>query len=147
MRYPIKEYGTQYYLADLLSNVNAKAKENKENKGYVLYQPFKTVGQAFQVFDQETIDVFVPYGEGENLLAQLESMQQMKFHLGKFRETIQKARPYTISIYAWQRKKLEQAGMLRSILDDRALVLDKQAYDDDYGLCMDAEQPVSEFVV
>ena len=144
VRYPIKEYGTEYYLADLLSNVNAKVKEEER---YVLHQPFKTVGQAFQVFDQETIDVFVPYGEGENLLTQLESMQQMKFHLGKFREIVQKARPYVINIYMWLRKTLEQAGMLRSILDGRVLVLDRRAYDDDYGLRVETELPVSEFIL
>ena len=74
-------------------------------------------------------------------------MQQMKFHLGKFREIVQKARPYVINIYMWQRKTLEQAGMLRSILDGRVLVLDRRAYDDDYGLRVETELPVSEFIL
>lgn len=147
VRYPITEYGTTFYLADFLSNVNAKAKDRKENERYVLFQPFKTVGQAFQVFDQKTIDVFVPYGQGKSLLEKLEAMQQMKFHLGKFREIVRQAKPYTVSIYAWQREKLEQAGMLRSILEDRVLVLDSRAYDGDYGLRAETELPVSEFVL
>ncbi len=146
VRYPAKleKNSSVYYLADLLSNVNAKA---KKDEGYVLYQPFKTIGKEFRVFDEETADIFVPYGLGKDLLAELKAMQQMKFHLGKFKETVRKARPYTISIYAWQRKNLEQTGMLYSILDGRILVLDGRAYDDDYGLRVETEQPVSEFVL
>lgn len=144
VRYPIKEYGTEYHLADLLSNMNAEAKEKER---YVLHQPFKAIGQAFQVFDQETVDVFVPYGRGKDLLAELEVMQQMKFHLGKFREAVRKAKSYTVNIYAWQREELEQAGMLYSILDGRALILDSRAYDDDYGLRVGTELSVSEFIL
>lgn len=147
VRYPAKidKYSPTYYLADLLSNMNAKA---KTEGGYVLHQPFKTIGEEFKVFDEETIDIIVPYGLGKDLIAELEAMQNMKFHLEKFKVTIQKTKPYSISIYAWQRKILEETGMLHSIFDRRALVLSEQAYDKDYyGLRVETEQPVSEFVL
>lgn len=146
IRYPVKDHGTIYYLADLLSNCNGKT-ETEENKSYVLRQPFKTVGQMFQVFDQNTIDVLVPYGQGRQIQKKLEAMSQVRFDLGKCRRMIQKAASYTVSIYEYQRRKLEKAGMLHSILDGRMLILDEQAYDDVFGLSMEAEWSAADFIV
>ena len=51
IKYPIKDYDTTIYLAELLSNKN-KSACNSRNAGYVLHQPFKTIGRNFKIFDQ-----------------------------------------------------------------------------------------------
>ena len=146
IEYPIKEYGTTVYLVDLLSNINFSA-ENDENKNYFLHQPFKKIGEEFKVFDQNTIDIVIPYGQGQYLIEHLEAMQNQKFNLERFKKIIQQAKKYTVSIYEWQMKKLNQAGMLYSILDDRVLILNKHAYNDQFGLTILEEQAVENYIL
>lgn len=133
------------YLAELLSNNNVKA-NTEENKKYVLRQPFKTIGKEFKVFDENTIDVVVPYEYGKTLIKQLYAMQEEWFDLGKFKGIVQQAQAYIVSIFDWQRKKLFEAGLLYRILDGRILILDEKAYNDQFGLTILDEQPVENYI-
>lgn len=145
IRYPVKDYETTLYLADLLSNYNGSA-ENKENKRFVLHQPFKTVGKEFKVFDENTVDIIVPYEKGKYWIERLKGMQKERFHVDKFDEIIQQIKKYTVSIYEWQRRKLDQAGLLVSIFDGRILILNDQAYDVMLGVTVQEEQPVRNYI-
>ena len=100
----IKEMGgtSSVCLADLLSNTYVN---KKDDEGYILHQPFQTVGENFKVFEQNTVDVLVPYENGKDLIQQLEVMQKERFDLVKFKKLIQQAQKYAVSIYEWQRKK------------------------------------------
>ena len=60
---------------------------------------------------------------------------------------MQQAKKFSISIYEWQKERLEQAGMLYTILDGRVLVLDKRAYDEHFGLIVTDEQPAENFIL
>ena len=150
IRYPIQDCGRTVYLADLLSNKNDDAEQgvNKsKNAAYILKQPFKTIGRNFRVFDQDTTDILVPYGNGAKIAEQLYSMQDSWFDFGKFREIMGQAKKYTISIYEWQKEKLYQAGLLSAVLDGRAWVLDRKAYDDCFGLTVTEEQAAVNFIL
>ena len=138
VRYPVKSYGTEIYLMDLLSNNNGSA-NGKENAGYLLHQPFKTAGQIFEVFDKDTIDVLVPYQQGKKLIEQLKSMEEKQFHLENFKEIMQKAKKYTVSIFENEKERLGRQGVLHGILENRIFVLDDKAYHGSYGL-MDMEE-------
>lgn len=146
IRYPVRDWGETVYLADLLSNSNGSA-ENEENRSYYLHQPFKTIGREFSVFDQNTVDVAVPYEEGKLCIEELRQMDRKGFDWEKFDAVIHKIKGYTVSIYEWQRRKLDQEGMLESILDGRILALNGKAYDDQFGLFMLGQQPVENFVL
>ena len=146
VKYPISDCGTTFYLADLLFNYNGSA-ENEENRKYILHQPLKTIGREFKVFEEDTIDIIVPYKEGKYWIERLKEMQKERFDIEKFGDIIQEIKKYTVSIYEWQRRKLDQAGMLERIFDDRILVLDGQAYDDKLGLTVLEEQPVKNYVL
>ena len=146
IRYPVRDWGETVYLADLLSNSNGSA-ENEENRSYYLHQPFKTIGREFSVFDQNTVDVAVPYEEGKLCIEELRQMDRKGFDWEKFDAVIHKIKGYTVSIYEWQRRKLDQEGMLESILDGRILALNGKAYDDQFGLFMPGQQPVENFVL
>lgn len=150
IRYPIQDCGRTVYLADLLSNKNDDAEQgvNKsKNAAYILKQPFKSIGRNFRVFDQDTTDILVPYGNGAKIAEQLYSMQDSWFDFGKFREIMGQAKKYTISIYEWQKEKLYQAGLLSAVLDGRAWVLDRKAYDDCFGLTVTEEQAAVNFIL
>ena len=145
-KYPVKDCGTTIYLTDLLSNYNGSA-ENSENKSFILHQPFETVGKKFQVFDQDTVDVVAPFELGIHLIEQMESMDERHLDWERLKEIVQQAKKYTVSVYKWQKEKLDQAGMLYSILDGRILVLDGKAYDPELGLAISDEQPVENYIL
>ncbi len=146
IKYPIKDYKKTLYIADLLSNKNDEA-ESRKNKNYILRQPFKTVGTKFKVFDQDTTDVIVPYENGMELIEKLKSMQKGKIDFCEIEKIVKQAKHYTISIYEWQLKKLEQTDMIHSVFEGRILILDEKAYDDNFGLTMLEERPVDDYIV
>lgn len=146
IRYPVTDDGTTIYLADLLANSNGSA-ENAKNKNYIFRQPFKTIGKKFTVFDQDTIDILVPYGQGEDWIRQLKMLEEEWFDLKKYKEIMDQLKKYTVSIYDWQRKKLDEAGLLYDVLEGRTHVLDCQAYDDCFGLTVVEEQAVENYIL
>ncbi len=145
IKYPIEDHGEIIYLADLLSNRNDNTRET--DKDLILHQPFKTVGKEFKVFDQDTIDVLTPYGEGAHLIEQIKAMEKRSFDIDRYKSLIQKARKYSVSLYKWQKEKLDEAGMLYPLLDGRVLSLLGKAYDEKLGLMISGEQAVEDYIL
>lgn len=147
IEYPVRDGGNpEIYLAKLLSNKRNTDICNK-NREYILKQPFKTIGQSFQVFDQNTIDILVPYKGGEEVEKHLRELQEKRFDPEEFRRIMCCAQKYTVGIFEWQRKKLDQLGFLYPLLEGRILVLDSKAYDDYVGLFIEDEQAVENFIL
>lgn len=147
--YPVKDpedVSHTLYLAQLLSNQNP----GKTDGNYFFHQPFKTVGSIFKVFDNETIDILVPYKEGWELIERIESIDESEFKYLDFSELenlFSQMKKYTVSIFEWQRKKLEENGMLMSYFDGRVWVLDERAYHEKYGLDEEKEQSVEDYIL
>ena len=133
--YPLPE--RRATILDLLSENNKfTAAGGSEIQNCVLWQAFKTAGQAFSVFDENTVDVIVPYGEGSRLITQLCSAR-CAADLA-FRESLlRQATPYTISLYDYQRRQLEKKGALFPVCNGYALALLPEYYDDQLGLNID----------
>lgn len=100
---------------------------------FTLGQAFRTAGERFQVFDENTWDVVVPYGNGQALIAQLQAAP----YAGPawLREWSRRAKPYTVSVYEYQMRKM--GHVLRSV--NGVLVLDSQAYDLQTGLTLETK--------
>lgn len=146
IKYPIKDWNTKLYLADLWANCNGNAL-TEENKTYIFHQPFKTIGKEFKVFENNTIDVLVPYKEGMQIIQQIRNMQNGYIHLEKLEQLIQLAKKYTISIFQYQKEKLDEESMLEYVLDGRIMVLNQLAYDECCGLTDKNELPTECFVL
>ncbi len=155
IRYPIKDCGSPLFLADLLANQNPYVETEKSQASY-LHQPFKTTGMKFEVFDEETYDVIVPYGQGRELIEKLrtESTIAEKSRFGKtvlplpeLWEIMERAKGYMVSIYRWQKEKMWEEGMLHGLFGDRVLVLSGQVYDDQYGIQDSMEIPVEQLIL
>lgn len=144
IEYPINEYKTKLFLADLLANENPFAKKDKFT---FLHQPFKTIGKKFQVFDEQTTDILVPYHEGSNFIEELRKMEETSFFLPSLKDFLERTKNYTISIYQWQFDKLWEAGLLYGLFENRIFVLDKKAYHDQYGLNSKVELSVEDFIL
>ena len=134
--YPLPKMRTT--ILDLLSE-NRKFTVNggPELDSCALRQAFKTAGQAFSVFDENTIDVLVPYRTGAQLISQMCTARCAADP--QYRDSLlQQAAGYTISLYDYQRKQLEEKGALFQICDGYALALLPEYYDNRIGLKQDA---------
>lgn len=98
---------------------------------YSLAQAFQAAGSLFHVFDEDTVDVVVPYEEGGTLIAQLAA--QSCVSAAWLKDWSQRAKPYTIALYEYQRQLLNHA--LRSV--NGVLVLQPEAYDLQTGLSLE----------
>ncbi len=141
-KYPIKKENF-LYLAELLGNKNPYVKE----KDFFLRQPFKTVGKIFQVFEEDSIDIIVPYKEGKDIIEQIRNVSSVYFSIKELEPLLKKAKPYTISIFKYQRENLDKHGLLEMLCDNRVLVLNEEAYDWDCGLIDIRQQPVEHFIL
>lgn len=144
IKYPIDDGRENLFLTDLLANKNPYAQKDKFT---FLHQPFKTIGKMFQVFDENTIDILVPYNEGINFIEELREIERTNFFIPSLKSFMKQTTNYTISIYQWQFDKLWEAGLLYGLLENRIFVLDKKAYHEQYGLNSKAEQGVEDFIL
>lgn len=139
--YYIKEISDTLY--DLLGE-NLRRREynyNEENRwhNYIMNQSFKEAGTRFCVFEEDTIDVIVPYNsEAKNVIADLNSEKAGR-DLHFMEEILRRAKKYTIHIFAYQRKKLDEMGMLHSYCDAGIYSLDEQCYHSQWGLDIEGE--------
>ena len=138
--YPFQYDGKPYTLAGLLSG-NLMASD----KAYQMRQPFKTAAQEYQVFAENTYPVLVPYGEAGMKLT--ESMRAIDGTGRTIPKTLlRQAGDYIVQIYDWQKRKLEEKSMLESFANDQIFVLSEAAYDEIYGLNIDAEWTTEDMI-
>lgn len=120
----------------LSSNLSGNPQEEK----YAMHQAFKTAGEYFSVFNTDTTDVIVGYGDGKilrnRLIAQSESYTP-DFEL--IHNLIEQAKPYAVSLYRYQVEQLEQKNAIVSLFDGRVSILSDGFYDDSIGFTMDKQ--------
>lgn len=131
--YPLKNSTS---LFDLLSVNEAHATGWPGMEQFGLHQAFKEAGHAFQVFDQETYDVLVPYREGASLIAELGSKAVQRDPEAQ-EMLLKKAKPFTISLYQYQREILMKQHGLAPYLDGAVLTLSPDFYDGETGLTLE----------
>lgn len=100
---------------------------------YVLNQAFKTAGNLFKVFDDDTVDVVVPYGkEGEKLIAEFGS-EGIGLDFEKQRNLVRKAKSFCVSLRHHQVVELLEKGAIVPKCDGLVVVLQPGYYDQDCG--------------
>ena len=102
-------------------------------RSYLLAQAFRTAGKSFSVFDGDTTDVLVPYGGGRELILALGELR-LPYDLPQIQALLKKAKPYTVSVYPWQKKKLEELHALIPLCGGSILALQEGYYDPVTGL-------------
>lgn len=97
---------------------------------YMMNQAFRMAGGAFQVFDNDTRDVVVPFGGGAELIAELagREVRDPAFLM----DWLRRARPYTVAVYDYQLRVL--AGAVTDY--DGIAVLSPEHYDERTGLVL-----------
>lgn len=122
-------------LFDLLSG-NEKFSKDSYNCSYVLRQAFKTAGEKFNVFENNTYDILIPYKEGKKFIEELNG-DKAKYDLLYRKKILQKLKPYTVSVFSWQKKRLEEKGGIFTVCNDSAYALNEQFYDMETGVVVD----------
>ena len=135
MDYPLPKQGSS--ILDLLS-LNTTQTAGLGQHEYWLWQSFQTAGEAFQVFESDTVDVLVPYGKGKEIIEDLCSARAA-WDLKFVKETLERAKPFTLSLYRWQYEKLHQDHALHPASAGNALYLDGAHYDEGIGFVMDPQ--------
>ena len=115
-----------------------------ECEQYTLRQAFRTAGKNFSVFEENTVDVLVPYGEGKDLVLELGSLL-LPYDLGEIKQVLERVKRYTVSLYEWQRKILDQEGALMPLAGGSILTLLDGHYDAETGLSI--EQGTTETLI
>lgn len=82
-----------------------------QERPYYFNQAFRLAGSLFQVFEENTTDVVVPYGKGKTLISDLcsEKAQRDPSYL---RSLLDEAKPYTVSLYQHQIDRLNEEHSL-----------------------------------
>lgn len=127
----------------LLAGNEAFAAEEFLPEGYLtqilLNQAFKTAGEAFHVFDGDTEDVLVPYGQGRELILELSNLR-LPEDLEKMGALLRKARPYTVAVYPWLKDTLDGLGAVVPICGGKILTLRDDFYNETMGLSQEPDQ-------
>ncbi|MGI5884382.1 MAG: CRISPR-associated helicase Cas3' [Candidatus Spyradocola sp.] len=134
--YPLQGRRTIF---DLLSVNDAYTAGWPGMEQFGLHQAFQEAGRAFQVFDQETTDVLVPYEKGAAIIEALGSAAVQK-DWQRQRDLLEQAKPYTVTLYQYQKDLLEKQQGLAAYLDGSVLVLSPQFYHSETGLTMESSQ-------
>jgi len=129
---PAKGEATLY---SLLSDNAKYAAKCDSAADYWLRQAFSEAGKRFTVFDQDTVDVVVPYGEGRNIISDLCS-EKAERDLKFLAETVNRAKPYTVSVFSYQEDILVKQGGITE--KNGVYVINDGWYDNELGLITDA---------
>lgn len=97
---------------------------------YMMNQAFRMAGGLFQVFDNDTRDVVVPFADGEALIAELASRRAPDPAF--LADWLRRAKPYTVAVYDYQLRLL--AGALTDY--GGVTVLAPGYYDEHTGLTL-----------
>ena len=124
--FPVPESECSIY--DLLA---LNRKYCSDDHGYYYRQAFKTAGEHFAVFDDDSTDAIAPYGEGKEIIQRLSELGRDDFAEAK--TLIKKASQYSVTVYDYQRQELEKTGGLRMILNGSVAVLGDKYYDPETG--------------
>lgn len=92
--------------------------------------PFEWIAKEFKLIDQNTFAVYIPIGEGKELVSRLREGERS-------RELYRKAGMYSVSVYENHFNALINAGAAEPFGDDAAILTDLSLYSDEKGLATD----------
>ena len=134
--YPMPEpYNTTIF--ELLSSNTQFSGLCKSGGSYTFKQAFRTAGESFKVFEDNTTDILVPYGKGAEIIADLCS-EKARNDLAYCKKKISEAKRFTVSLYDYEIKKLASCGGLHQILDGYILALLPDFYSSQTGINLES---------
>lgn len=112
--------------------ISAKEELGNEFEEYILGQAFKIAGAEFEVIEQNGRSVLVPFKEGKEIIAELESAQGV----WKQNKLLRKAQQYAVNLTEHEIKQL--AGAIRCNQMLGVYILNDLYYDNQMGVTLEA---------
>ena len=97
-----------------------------------MHQALKTAGGLFTVFDESSIDIIVPYNRGTEIIQKIFAVGDKDY--GKLKAVLKEAKLYTVSLFKYQKIKLEEQGALIFVSSAGVYILQDGYYDELTGL-------------
>ena len=143
-----QDYHTEKYSYYELMSENSKCLQRSSfanNPKYILNTSMKTAGASFEVFDNDTYDIIVPYGEeGKRIIAAIWAVYpegaSSKNDVSVLLDLVRRARPFTVSLYKYQYDKLNGIGCLLTDASHTVTILKESYYDENTGVITDPER-------
>ena len=131
-RYPYKEWNSDLVTMLSTNRECRRAAGNLRDENNPLpdlskrfYQSFRTAGAAFQVIDQKTKSVIVPYGRGMELIGKLGDHNTLSEELKLLKE----AQQYSVNLFENIFYRLAEEGALASMGETGVVILKDEYYD------------------
>ena len=121
----------EIFLYDLFAD-NPDNSEKWRGK-YFLQAALKTGGKEFEIFENDTVDVIVPYKKGREIIAEICS-NKAKYSPEYLGECLKTVKGYTVSLFRYQKENLQQKGGLININNGNLYILEQSYYDDIFGI-------------
>lgn len=140
LSYPLPESQYQTTLLNLLAlNHDCFSMSGLPKSMCFSVQAFRTAGGLFEVIDNRTQPILVPYNEdAQDIINELDTQISSE----RCRELLRKAQKYTVNLYNGQNQKLQESHAVRPLLCG-AFALEKNFYDANCGvITAGAEQEV-----
>jgi CRISPR-associated endonuclease/helicase Cas3 len=102
----------------------------KKHVPLFIVNSYRTAAEHFRVIDDLTTSVIVTYGEGNDIIAELNSSRSIE----DLSRLLRKAQQYTVNLFNYEKEQLIKNDGLVSYLDGKILALKEGAYNDEYGL-------------
>lgn len=139
MNYTLSKPNNDKSMYDLLSQNNEAVNAFKGRNGYkselMLKQAFKTAGNNFQVIDQNTTGIIVPYGEGKTLITLING----ECNLSELKQYLKRAQQFSVNIFETDKRKLEEMGGMIGLKGGAIFALRDGFYKEDVGVTFEEE--------
>lgn len=113
-------------------NGNVDSGKIPEYNKYFMHQALKTAGGLFTVFDEFSIDIIVPYDRGTEIIQKIFAVGDKDYE--KLKAILKEAKLYTVSLFKYQKIKLEEQGALIFVPSAGVYILQDGYYDELTGL-------------
>ncbi|MED1057627.1 CRISPR-associated helicase Cas3' [Bacillus mycoides] len=105
-------------------------KHAKKKIPLFIVNSYRTAAEHFNVIDNLTTSVIVPYEEGKDIIAELNGSNSIE----DLSRLLRKAQQYTVNLFDYEKEQLIKNDGLVYYLDGKILALKESAYSDEYGL-------------
>lgn len=127
----------------IYSYYQAYVQNKREHLPLYIINSYKTAAEKFSVIENMTTSVIVPFGdEGKEIIAELASDQT----IDDLSNLLRKAQQYTINLYQYEVDIFDKNEGLVSFLDGKILALKEGAYNEEFGLVVDNDDPMDSLI-
>lgn len=123
-------------LSENTDGVCAFKERNGRNSELMLKQAFKTAGDEFEVIDQKTTGIIVPYDYGKELITLINN----DCNLADLKQYLKKAQQFSVNLFENDVRKLEKMKGIVQLKNGSIFALREEFYNKDVGVVFKKQQ-------